>query len=36
MFIDNNGVLQDWNDNQVSPCYFRNINCDQDSNVIGM
>ncbi|KAI4963901.1 hypothetical protein ZWY2020_008696 [Hordeum vulgare] len=36
MLTDSRGVLKDWNDNQVSPCYFDNVRCDQDGKVIGI
>jgi hypothetical protein len=32
---DSHGVLKDWKNNQMSPCYWVNINC-QDNNVISM
>ncbi|XP_047091131.1 LRR receptor kinase SERK2-like isoform X2 [Lolium rigidum] len=36
MLTDSRGVLKDWNDNQVSPCYLANVRCDQHGDVIGM
>uniref|UniRef100_R7W285 non-specific serine/threonine protein kinase n=1 Tax=Aegilops tauschii TaxID=37682 RepID=R7W285_AEGTA len=36
MLTDSRGVLKDWNNNQVSPCYFDNVRCDQDGSVIGI
>lgn len=36
MLNDSRGVLNDWNSNQVSPCYFVNVRCNQDGNVIGI
>uniref|UniRef100_A0ACD5X322 Uncharacterized protein n=2 Tax=Avena sativa TaxID=4498 RepID=A0ACD5X322_AVESA len=36
MLTDSHGVLKDWNDNQVSPCYLANVRCDQHGDVIGI
>ncbi|XP_047091105.1 LRR receptor kinase SERK2-like isoform X1 [Lolium rigidum] len=36
MLTDSRGVLKDWNDNQVSPCYLANVRCDQHGDVIGI
>ncbi|VAI83188.1 unnamed protein product [Triticum turgidum subsp. durum] len=36
MLTDSRSVLKDWNNNQVSPCYFDNVRCDQDGSVIGI
>ncbi|CAM0873951.1 unnamed protein product [Alopecurus aequalis] len=36
MLTDSHGVLEDWNNNQASPCYFANVRCDQDGDVIGI
>uniref|UniRef100_A0A0D9XU14 non-specific serine/threonine protein kinase n=2 Tax=Leersia perrieri TaxID=77586 RepID=A0A0D9XU14_9ORYZ len=33
MLNDSRGVLKGWNDNQVSPCYFNSINCNQEGKV---
>lgn len=33
MLIDNRGVLGDWNENQLNPCVYSYIMCDQDNNV---
>jgi hypothetical protein len=32
---DDGGVLQDWKDNQMTPCGWANIDC-QDNKVIAM
>jgi len=32
---DDGGVLKDWKDNQMTPCYWANIDC-QDNKVIAM
>ncbi|CAL4979967.1 unnamed protein product [Urochloa decumbens] len=31
--IDNNGVLNDWEDNQMSPCYWDHISCEDNKKV---
>uniref|UniRef100_A0A0E0RAS7 Protein kinase domain-containing protein n=1 Tax=Oryza rufipogon TaxID=4529 RepID=A0A0E0RAS7_ORYRU len=36
MVNDSRGVLNGWNNNQVSPCYFPSISCDQDQRVISI
>jgi len=33
--VDNRGVLSDWKDNQMSPCYWEYVNC-QDNKVTTM
>uniref|UniRef100_A0A0E0BL25 non-specific serine/threonine protein kinase n=1 Tax=Oryza glumipatula TaxID=40148 RepID=A0A0E0BL25_9ORYZ len=36
MLNDSRGVLNGWNNNQVSPCYFPSISCNQDQKVISI
>ncbi|XP_062198311.1 LRR receptor kinase SERK2-like isoform X2 [Phragmites australis] len=31
---DNRGILKDWKDNQMSPCYLGSVTCNQDNKVI--
>uniref|UniRef100_A0A0E0MH42 Protein kinase domain-containing protein n=1 Tax=Oryza punctata TaxID=4537 RepID=A0A0E0MH42_ORYPU len=36
MLNDSRGVLNGWRNNQVSPCYFPSISCDQDQRIISI